>query len=87
MTTPHITVEYSPTVNERLPWLIAIDTTPTVRAAEGEHATAALAAVPGLLDDGWEPTQAVYRALEDSVAITLDQWQDASDEARLGDET
>lgn len=87
MTTPHITVEYSPVVNERLPWLIAIDTAPTVRVAEGEHATAALAVVPGLLDDGWGPTQAVYRALEDSVAITLDQWQDASSEEHPGGET
>lgn len=87
MTTPRITVEYSPAGHERLPWLIAIDTAPAVRVAEGEHATAALAVVPGLLDDGWESTQAVYRSLEDSVAITLDQWQDASDEAHLGDET
>lgn len=87
MTTPHITVEYSPTEHERLPWLIAIDTNPTVRVAEGEHATAALAVAPGLLEDGWGPIQAVYRALEDSVAITLDQWQDASDEVHRGDET
>lgn len=87
MTSPTITVEYFPAAHERLPWLIAIDGIPTVRVAEGEHATAALTVIPVLLGEGWEPALAVYRALEDSVAITLDQWQDASDEVHADEET
>lgn len=87
MTSPTISVEYSPAEHERLPWIIAVDGISTVRVAEGEHATAALTAIPALLDEGWEPARAVYRALEDSVAITLDQWQDASDEVHADEET
>ena len=86
MTSPRIRMEYSPATHERLPRLIAIDGIPTVQVGEGEHITAALTAIPTLLAEGCEPAQAGYRTLEDSVAITPDQWQDAADNEHTDNE-
>lgn len=76
--TDRIAVEYHPEASERMPWTITINGTPTVRVAEAWHATDALTAAPGFIDDGWTASEAVYRALQDTAALTLDQWDSAN---------
>lgn len=75
--TQTIALEYRPGDSERLPWTITVNGTPTVQVADPDHFTDAIVTAHGLIADGWTAVESVRRALQDTAALTLDQWEDA----------
>lgn len=74
--TDRIALEYRPDDSERLPWTITVNGTPTVRVADSDHSADALVTAHGLIADGWTAVESVRRALQDTAALTIDQWAD-----------